>query len=149
MTEEEEAGYFYANRKEFERNAKAKVPVSLERVVSTRFSHRQSMVTMHGPCATVGCGSEGWGFESLRLRPAQRLLAIARVANRLLTATVLPPSPPLRLLVLALSCLRLRSGGRPTKYLTRLVSSAIRPVTVPMGQTHPEFSAPASDSLVA
>jgi predicted DNA binding CopG/RHH family protein len=36
MTEEEEAEYFYANRKEFERNAKA--PVSLERVVSTRFS---------------------------------------------------------------------------------------------------------------
>lgn len=36
MTEEEEAEYFYANRKEFERNAK--VPVSLERVVSTRFS---------------------------------------------------------------------------------------------------------------
>jgi hypothetical protein len=29
MTEEEEAEYFYANRKEFERNAKA--PVSLER----------------------------------------------------------------------------------------------------------------------
>jgi predicted DNA binding CopG/RHH family protein len=36
MTEEEEAEYFYANRKEFERNAKG--PVSLERVVSTRFS---------------------------------------------------------------------------------------------------------------
>ena len=36
LTEEEEADYFYANRKEFERNAK--VPVSLERVVSTRFS---------------------------------------------------------------------------------------------------------------
>jgi predicted DNA binding CopG/RHH family protein len=36
MTEEEEAEYFYANRQEFERNAKT--PVSLERVVSTRFS---------------------------------------------------------------------------------------------------------------
>jgi predicted DNA binding CopG/RHH family protein len=36
MTEEEEAEYFYANRREFERNAKT--PVSLERVVSTRFS---------------------------------------------------------------------------------------------------------------
>jgi predicted DNA binding CopG/RHH family protein len=36
MTEEEEAEYFYANREEFERNAKT--PVSLERVVSTRFS---------------------------------------------------------------------------------------------------------------
>jgi predicted DNA binding CopG/RHH family protein len=36
MTEEDEAEYFYANREEFERNAKT--PVSLERVVSTRFS---------------------------------------------------------------------------------------------------------------
>lgn len=36
MTEEEEAEYFYANRAEFERNAKT--PVGLERVVSTRFS---------------------------------------------------------------------------------------------------------------
>ncbi len=36
MTEEEEAEYFYANREEFERNAKT--PVGLERVVSTRFN---------------------------------------------------------------------------------------------------------------
>jgi predicted DNA binding CopG/RHH family protein len=39
MTEEEEAEYFYANREEFERNAKT--PISLERVVSTRFTEAE------------------------------------------------------------------------------------------------------------
>lgn len=39
MTEEEEAEYFYANREEFERQTST--PISLERVVSTRFSEAE------------------------------------------------------------------------------------------------------------
>jgi hypothetical protein len=41
-------------------------------------NHRQPLVAAHRASVTVGYGSEGWGFESLRLRPGQRPLVILR-----------------------------------------------------------------------
>jgi hypothetical protein len=39
-----------------------------QRHTITAAEHRQPMVVAHRVWATVGYGSEGWGFESLRLR---------------------------------------------------------------------------------
>jgi hypothetical protein len=53
-----------------------------QRHTITAARHRLPTVVEHRAWATHGYGSEGWGFESLRLRPAQRPVPITERASQ-------------------------------------------------------------------
>ena len=94
VTEEEEAESFYANRAEFERNAKT--PVGLERVVSTRFSEDElkrigeaadaagmklSTYIRKAAVEAAGLPQPAWDASGLARLHADLLAALARVED--------------------------------------------------------------------
>jgi hypothetical protein len=64
-----------------------------QRHTITAIGHRSLTVTEHRPRDTVGYASEGWEFESFRLRPAQSPLAIREGAVATDSACTDHPAP--------------------------------------------------------